>query len=141
MSQDEGISLSVPFSSPGSNTEGARGGSAGSREESGCGDPIPAAGTFWHDSVVSGSISPSILSCPMDSGCLLSTGKYKSRAVTVAYVVNSELTQPHTAENMALHCLKDACDSVGSKLEIIHFGKIDFGETCVLDQFYNAGTR
>uniref|UniRef100_A0A674C5J7 Mitogen-activated protein kinase kinase kinase 5 n=1 Tax=Salmo trutta TaxID=8032 RepID=A0A674C5J7_SALTR len=138
MSQDEGISLSVPFSSPGSNTEGARGGSAGSREESGCGDPIPAAGTFWHDSVVSGSISPSILSCPMDSGCLLSTGKYKSRAVTVAYVVNSELTQLHTAENMALHCLKDACESVGSQLEIIHFGKIDFGETCVLDQFYNA---
>uniref|UniRef100_A0A8C7E0Z3 mitogen-activated protein kinase kinase kinase n=1 Tax=Oncorhynchus kisutch TaxID=8019 RepID=A0A8C7E0Z3_ONCKI len=71
-------------------------------------------------------------------GGLLSTVKCKSRAVTVAYVVNSELTQPHTAENMALHCLKDACDSVGSKLEIIHFGKIDFGETCVLDQFYNA---
>uniref|UniRef100_A0A8C7H071 mitogen-activated protein kinase kinase kinase n=1 Tax=Oncorhynchus kisutch TaxID=8019 RepID=A0A8C7H071_ONCKI len=138
MSQDEGISLSVPSSSPGSNTEGARGGSAGSREERGCGDPIPAAGTFWHDSVVSGSISPSILSCPMDSGCLLSTGKCKSRAVTVAYVVNSELTQLHTAENMALHCLKDACESVGSQLEIIHFGKIDFGETCVLDQFYNA---
>uniref|UniRef100_A0AAZ3QNM0 mitogen-activated protein kinase kinase kinase n=1 Tax=Oncorhynchus tshawytscha TaxID=74940 RepID=A0AAZ3QNM0_ONCTS len=104
----------------------------------GCGDPIPAAGTFWHDSVVSGSISPSILSCPMDSGCLLSTGKCKSRAVTVAYVVNSELTQLHTAENMALHCLKDACESVGSQLEIINFGKIDFGETCVLDQFYNA---
>ncbi|CDQ57491.1 unnamed protein product [Oncorhynchus mykiss] len=39
---------------------------------------------------------------------------------------------------MALHCLKDACESVGSQLEIIHFGKIDFGETCVLDQFYNA---
>uniref|UniRef100_A0AAZ3S157 mitogen-activated protein kinase kinase kinase n=1 Tax=Oncorhynchus tshawytscha TaxID=74940 RepID=A0AAZ3S157_ONCTS len=102
------------------------------------GAPIPDPGTFWHDSVVSGSIIPNILSCPKDSGCLLSTVKCKSRAVTVAYVVNSELTQPHTAENMALHCLKDACDSVGSKLEIIHFGKIDFGETCVLDQFYNA---
>uniref|UniRef100_A0A8C7UR12 mitogen-activated protein kinase kinase kinase n=1 Tax=Oncorhynchus mykiss TaxID=8022 RepID=A0A8C7UR12_ONCMY len=102
------------------------------------GAPIPDAGTFWHDSVVSGSIIPNILSCPKDSGGLLSTVKCKSRAVTVAYVVNSELTQPHTAENMALHCLKDACDSVGSKLEIIHFGKIDFGETCVLDQFYNA---
>uniref|UniRef100_A0A8C7DWY1 mitogen-activated protein kinase kinase kinase n=1 Tax=Oncorhynchus kisutch TaxID=8019 RepID=A0A8C7DWY1_ONCKI len=102
------------------------------------GAPIPDPGTFWHDSVVSGSIIPNILSCPKDSGGLLSTVKCKSRAVTVAYVVNSELTQPHTAENMALHCLKDACDSVGSKLEIIHFGKIDFGETCVLDQFYNA---
>eukprot|EP00063_Salmo_salar_P024925 XP_013999760.1 PREDICTED: mitogen-activated protein kinase kinase kinase 5-like [Salmo salar] len=138
MSQDEGISLSVPSFGPGSGPEGACGDSAGSREESVSGALIPAAGTFWHDSVVSGSIIPNILSCPKDSGGLLSTVKCKSRAVTVAYVVNSELTQPHTAENMALHCLKDACDSVGSKLEIIHFGKIDFGETCVLDQFYNA---
>ncbi|XP_038824029.1 mitogen-activated protein kinase kinase kinase 5-like [Salvelinus namaycush] len=138
MSQDEGISLSVPSFGLGSGPEGACGDSAGSREESVSGAPIPAAGTFWHDSVVSGSIIPNILSCPKDSGGLLSTVKCKSRAVTVAYVVNSELTQPHTAENMALHCLKDACDSVGSKLEIIHFGKIDFGETCVLDQFYNA---
>uniref|UniRef100_A0A674BUC3 mitogen-activated protein kinase kinase kinase n=1 Tax=Salmo trutta TaxID=8032 RepID=A0A674BUC3_SALTR len=138
MSQDEGISLSVPSFGPGSGPEGACRDSAGSREDSVSGAPIPAAGTFWHDSVVSGSIIPNILSCPKDSGGLLSTVKCKSRAVTVAYVVNSELTQPHTAENMALHCLKDACDSVGSKLEIIHFGKIDFGETCVLDQFYNA---
>uniref|UniRef100_A0A4W5MWR4 mitogen-activated protein kinase kinase kinase n=1 Tax=Hucho hucho TaxID=62062 RepID=A0A4W5MWR4_9TELE len=138
MSQDEGISLSVPSFGSGSGPEGACGDSAGSREESVSGAPIPAARTFWHDSVVSGSISPNILSCPKDSGGLLSTVKCKSRAVTVAYVVNSELTQPHTAESMALHCLKDACDSVGSKLEIIHFGKIDFGETCVLDQFYNA---
>uniref|UniRef100_A0A4W5MWU9 mitogen-activated protein kinase kinase kinase n=1 Tax=Hucho hucho TaxID=62062 RepID=A0A4W5MWU9_9TELE len=135
---DEGISLSVPSFGSGSGPEGACGDSAGSREESVSGAPIPAARTFWHDSVVSGSISPNILSCPKDSGGLLSTVKCKSRAVTVAYVVNSELTQPHTAESMALHCLKDACDSVGSKLEIIHFGKIDFGETCVLDQFYNA---
>uniref|UniRef100_A0A8C8CKR5 mitogen-activated protein kinase kinase kinase n=1 Tax=Oncorhynchus tshawytscha TaxID=74940 RepID=A0A8C8CKR5_ONCTS len=141
MSQDEGISLSVPSFGPGSGPGGACGDSAGPREDSVSGAPIPDPGTFWHDSVVSGSIIPNILSCPKDSGCLLSTVKCKSRAVTVAYVVNSELTQPHTAENMALHCLKDACDSVGSKLEIIHFGKIDFGETCVLDQFYNAGTR
>uniref|UniRef100_A0A8C7DPT9 mitogen-activated protein kinase kinase kinase n=1 Tax=Oncorhynchus kisutch TaxID=8019 RepID=A0A8C7DPT9_ONCKI len=138
MSQDEGISLSVPSFGPGSGPGGACGDSAGPREDSVSGAPIPDPGTFWHDSVVSGSIIPNILSCPKDSGGLLSTVKCKSRAVTVAYVVNSELTQPHTAENMALHCLKDACDSVGSKLEIIHFGKIDFGETCVLDQFYNA---
>ncbi|XP_035650258.1 mitogen-activated protein kinase kinase kinase 5-like [Oncorhynchus keta] len=138
MSQDEGISLSVPSFGPGSGPGGACGDSAGPREDSVSGAPIPDPGTFWHNSVVSGSIIPNILSCPKDSGGLLSTVKCKSRAVTVAYVVNSELTQPHTAENMALHCLKDACDSVGSKLEIIHFGKIDFGETCVLDQFYNA---
>uniref|UniRef100_A0A671VFB8 mitogen-activated protein kinase kinase kinase n=1 Tax=Sparus aurata TaxID=8175 RepID=A0A671VFB8_SPAAU len=44
----------------------------------------------------------------------------------------------NNAENMALQCLKDACDTVGSKLETVNFGKLDFGETTVLDSFYNA---
>uniref|UniRef100_A0A8C5BVD5 mitogen-activated protein kinase kinase kinase n=1 Tax=Gadus morhua TaxID=8049 RepID=A0A8C5BVD5_GADMO len=60
------------------------------------------------------------------------------RQVTVAYVINSELSQGSNAENLALRCLKDACDSLGSKLETVHFGKLDFGETLVLDRFYNA---
>uniref|UniRef100_A0A3P8YUR0 mitogen-activated protein kinase kinase kinase n=1 Tax=Esox lucius TaxID=8010 RepID=A0A3P8YUR0_ESOLU len=138
MSQVEGISLSVPSFCPCVNPEGARGCFAGSREEGGNCAPIPAAGTFWHDSAVSGSVSPTVSTCPMDGGGLLSTGKCKNRTVTVVYVMNSELSQTHTAESMALLCLKDACDSIGSKLEIIQFGKIDFGETTVLDQFYNA---
>ncbi|KAL0967360.1 hypothetical protein UPYG_G00251250 [Umbra pygmaea] len=138
MSQDEGISLSVPSFGPCADAEGAHGCCAGSGVESSCGAPIPAAGTFWHDSAVSGSMSPGVSSCHVNSGGLLATGKCKNRTVTVAYVVNSELSQTHTAESMALHCLKDACDTVGSKLEIIQFGKIDFGETSVLDQFYNA---
>ena len=76
----------------------------------------------------------------MDGGGLLSTGKScKSRPVTVAYVVNGEASQQNNAESMALQCLKDACDSVGSKLETVNFGKLDFGETTVLDSFYNAG--
>uniref|UniRef100_A0A671VEV9 mitogen-activated protein kinase kinase kinase n=1 Tax=Sparus aurata TaxID=8175 RepID=A0A671VEV9_SPAAU len=70
---------------------------------------------------------------------LLSTGKSgKSRPVTVAYVVNGEGLHQNNAENMALQCLKDACDTVGSKLETVNFGKLDFGETTVLDSFYNA---
>uniref|UniRef100_A0A671VD32 mitogen-activated protein kinase kinase kinase n=1 Tax=Sparus aurata TaxID=8175 RepID=A0A671VD32_SPAAU len=101
---------------------------------------IPAAGTFWHDSMVSGGgLSPSAVDCPMDGGGLLSTGKSgKSRPVTVAYVVNGEGLHQNNAENMALQCLKDACDTVGSKLETVNFGKLDFGETTVLDSFYNA---
>lgn len=76
----------------------------------------------------------------MDGGGLLSTGKSsKSRPVTVAYVVNGEASQQNNAESMALQCLKDACDTVGSKLETVNFGKLDFGETTVLDSFYNAG--
>uniref|UniRef100_A0A8D0CP38 mitogen-activated protein kinase kinase kinase n=1 Tax=Sander lucioperca TaxID=283035 RepID=A0A8D0CP38_SANLU len=101
---------------------------------------IPAAGTFWQDSVVvGGGHSPTPGSNPMDGGGLLSTGKScKSRPVTVAYVVNGEASQQNNAESMALQCLKDACDTVGSKLETVNFGKLDFGETTVLDSFYNA---
>uniref|UniRef100_A0A3P8RHA8 mitogen-activated protein kinase kinase kinase n=1 Tax=Astatotilapia calliptera TaxID=8154 RepID=A0A3P8RHA8_ASTCA len=101
---------------------------------------IPAAGTFWHDSGAGGGgLSPISGSCPLDTGGLLSTGKScKSRPVTVAYVVNGEASQQNNHESMALQCLKDACESVGSKLETVNFGKLDFGETAVLDRFYNA---
>uniref|UniRef100_A0A8D3ED98 mitogen-activated protein kinase kinase kinase n=1 Tax=Scophthalmus maximus TaxID=52904 RepID=A0A8D3ED98_SCOMX len=86
----------------------------------------------------SGSV-PTSGGCPMDGGGLLSTGKTcKSRPVTVAYVVNGEASQQNNAESMALQCLKDACDAAGSRLETVNFGKLDFGETTVLDSFYNA---
>lgn len=147
MSQDQdAISLSVPCfgacpgrESLGGESSGCSGGGGGG----GCGGSsgIPAAGTFWQDSVVgAGGLSPIPGSCPLDGGGLLSTGKaLKSRPVTVAYVVNGEASQQNNAESMALLCLKDACDTVGSKLETVNFGKLDFGETTVLDRFYNAG--
>uniref|UniRef100_A0A671SXJ8 mitogen-activated protein kinase kinase kinase n=1 Tax=Sinocyclocheilus anshuiensis TaxID=1608454 RepID=A0A671SXJ8_9TELE len=84
------------------------------------------------------SANPGVISLPSDSGTLLTTGKCKSRAVQVAYVRNSETSQSLSPENMALQCLKDACDIVGFKLDIVPFGKLDFGETSVLDHFYNA---
>ncbi|KAM8725752.1 mitogen-activated protein kinase kinase kinase 5 [Acanthopagrus schlegelii] len=143
MSQDQdGISLPVPclgcresLAGEGTSSSGSTGGGGG-----GGASCIPAAGTFWHDSMVSGGgLSPSAGDCPMDGGGLLSTGKSgKSRPVTVAYVVNGEGLHQNNAENMALQCLKDACDTVGSKLETVNFGKLDFGETTVLDSFYNA---
>lgn len=145
MSQDQdGISLPVPclgcresLAGEGTSSSSSGGGGGGGGGAS-C---IPAAGTFWHDSMVSGGgLSPSAVDCPMDGGGLLSTGKSgKSRPVTVAYVVNGEGLHQNNAENMALQCLKDACDTVGSKLETVNFGKLDFGETTVLDSFYNAG--
>ncbi|KAK7133572.1 hypothetical protein R3I94_015452 [Phoxinus phoxinus] len=94
------------------------------------------AGTFWHDPCK--SAHPGVISLPSDCGTLLTTGKCKNRAVTVAYVRNSETSQSQSSENMALQCLKDACDIVGCKLDVIPFGKLDFGETSVLDHFYNA---
>ncbi|KAG1928839.1 mitogen-activated protein kinase kinase kinase 5-like [Pimephales promelas] len=96
------------------------------------------AGTFWHDPSISKSAHPGVISVPSDCGTLLTTGKCKNRAVTVAYVRNSETSQSLSSENMALQCLKDACDIVGCKLDVIPFGKLDFGETSVLDHFYNS---
>lgn len=139
MSQEQdGISLQVPcFACPGRESLGRESTSGG-----GCGDAgIPAAGTLWQDSVLGGGgHNPTAEACPMEGGGLLFTGKScKNRPVTVAYVVNGEASQQNNAESMALQCLKDACDTVGSKLETVNFGKLDFGETTVLDSFYNAG--
>lgn len=139
MSQDQdGISLPVPAigACPGRERPGGESASGG-----GGGGGIPAAGTFWHDSVVSAvALSPTVPGSPVDGGGLLSTGKSsKSRPVTVAYVLNGEASQQNNAESMALQCLRDACDTVGSKLETVNFSKLDFGETTVLDSFYNAG--
>uniref|UniRef100_A0A3B4TUQ9 mitogen-activated protein kinase kinase kinase n=1 Tax=Seriola dumerili TaxID=41447 RepID=A0A3B4TUQ9_SERDU len=145
MSQDQdGISLPVPCFSACPGIESLRGESTSSSSGGGGGgggaSGIPAAGSFWQDSVIgSGGLSPTAGSCPMDGGGLLSTGKScKNRPVTVAYVVNGEASQQNNAESMALQCLKDACDTVGSKLETVNFSKLDFGETTVLDRFYNA---
>lgn len=137
----EGVSLSVPSPSPSVETNDNSGGLLKPHDESGSsgGTIIPAAGTFWQDPTAQMSISPTVLTCTGDGGGLMTTGKSKSRPLTVAYVINTELTQTYTAESMALQCLKAACDIVGCKLEIVNFGKLDFGETSVLDQFYNAG--
>lgn len=143
MNQDQdGISLAVPSFGAGPGRENLSGENTSVNSSGGggaCG--IPAAGTFWHDSGAGGGgLSPISGSCPLDTGGLLSTGKScKSRPVTVAYVVNGEASQQNNHESMALQCLKDACESVGSKLETVNFGKLDFGETAVLDRFYNAG--
>uniref|UniRef100_A0A8C1AHJ5 mitogen-activated protein kinase kinase kinase n=1 Tax=Cyprinus carpio carpio TaxID=630221 RepID=A0A8C1AHJ5_CYPCA len=98
----------------------------------------PGAGIFWQDPCGYKSAHIGVISLPSDSGTLLTTVKCKNRAVQVSYVRNSETSQPLSPENMALQCLKDACDTVGFKLDIIPFGKLDFGETSVLDHFYNA---
>uniref|UniRef100_A0A8D3D3G7 mitogen-activated protein kinase kinase kinase n=1 Tax=Scophthalmus maximus TaxID=52904 RepID=A0A8D3D3G7_SCOMX len=150
MSQEHGgISLQVPSligACPGKERSVGESviNSSGAGDGGGGGSAVPAAGTFWQDSVVSGGgggggYSPTSGGCPMDGGGLLSTGKTcKSRPVTVAYVVNGEASQQNNAESMALQCLKDACDAAGSRLETVNFGKLDFGETTVLDSFYNA---
>lgn len=134
----DGISFPVPSFGPGREAAAASG-----EHSSGGGAGIPAAGTFWQDPLFvpgSGGLSPTPEDGPLEGGGLLSTCKSgKSRPVTVAYVVNGEASPQNNAESMALQCLKDACERVGSKLDTVNFGKLDFGETTVLDRFYNAG--
>ncbi|XP_064412123.1 mitogen-activated protein kinase kinase kinase 5 isoform X2 [Latimeria chalumnae] len=85
--------------------------------------PVPA-GTYWQDQGAQG-------------GEPLLAVVQKSRPTTVVYVIN-ELTPMQAAENLALQCLQEACESQGATLERVHFGKLDFGETAGLDCFYNA---
>lgn len=144
MNQDqEGISFPVPSFGTGPDRQAVSGEHSSSNSAGGGGNVcgIPAAGTFWQDPLVGGSgHSPTSGDTPVEAGGLLSAGKSnKSRPVTVAYVVNGEPSQQSNAESMALQCLKDACDRVGSKLDTVNFSKLDFGETTVLDRFYNAG--
>uniref|UniRef100_A0A4W4HFD6 mitogen-activated protein kinase kinase kinase n=1 Tax=Electrophorus electricus TaxID=8005 RepID=A0A4W4HFD6_ELEEL len=136
----EVISLSVPSLEESTDAESCGGALCHCRESGlNSSSAIPAAGTFWQDPAAGSSVTTTgVISCSGDSGSLLTTGKCKNRNVTVVYVMNSEMNQPQSAESMALQCLKDACEIVGSKLEIVLFGKLDFGETLVLDQFYNA---
>ncbi|KAK1170829.1 mitogen-activated protein kinase kinase kinase 5-like [Acipenser oxyrinchus oxyrinchus] len=136
MSHDiEGITFSVPSFWPSTGDGISESACSCGDSESNNANTVAAAGTYWQDPTASGS--PTTLNCPKTSGGLLTVGKTKNRAITVAYVIN-ETTQMHAAENMALQCLKEACDNGGTTLEILHFGKLDFGETKVLDRFYNA---
>ncbi|TSL47571.1 Mitogen-activated protein kinase kinase kinase 5 [Bagarius yarrelli] len=102
---------------------------------------IPAAGEFWNVPALVSGVSAGSESCQdggSNGGCvggLSNPGACKNRAASVAYVLNSE---SGPAESAALQCLKDACDAAACRLDVVHFGKLDFGETAVLDQFYNA---
>ncbi|CAJ0916092.1 unnamed protein product [Ranitomeya imitator] len=61
-----------------------------------------------------------------------------SRSITVVYVINEGTSGLQACESAALHSLQEACESQGARLETLQFGKLDFGETTVLDRFYNA---
>lgn len=150
----EGITFSVPpFASAGFCTipEGGscrRGGGAATAAE---GEPSqlplppqppPPPGSFWN---VESAAAPGT-GCPATTpGSSATRGRGNSgsgggRRTTVAYVINeASQGQLVVAESEALQSLREACEVVGATLETLHFGKLDFGETAVLDRFYNAG--
>ncbi|XP_075710143.1 mitogen-activated protein kinase kinase kinase 15 [Rhinoderma darwinii] len=64
----------------------------------------------------------------------------KQRSLRVVYVLNDSMkaAMGGSPESGALHCLRRACDSEGAQLTSVNFGELDFGETEVLDTFYDA---
>ncbi|XP_048349058.1 mitogen-activated protein kinase kinase kinase 15 isoform X2 [Sphaerodactylus townsendi] len=60
----------------------------------------------------------------------------RQRCLRAVYVLNDH--NPKGAEAGALQCLVRACAAEGAHLATVNFGELDFGETAVLDVFYDA---
>ncbi|CAK6446624.1 unnamed protein product [Pipistrellus nathusii] len=146
----EGITFSVPpLAHSGlcalAESGGCCGGAAAAAEGEGDQLPPPPAGSFWNVESAAAAPGPgcpaaaaaagsSAVRCRGNSG-----GGGGGRRTTVAYVINEESQgQQVGSEAEALQSLREACETVGATLETLHFGKLDFGETSVLDRFYNA---
>lgn len=144
----EGITFSVPPLAPSglcALAEGGgcwRGGVAAGAEGAESQLPPPPPGSFWNVESAAASVSggPTAASGSSAVRCRGNSGGGGGRRTTVAYVINEESQgQQVVSETEALQSLREACETVGAALETLHFGKLDFGETTVLDRFYNAG--
>ncbi|MCJ8745899.1 hypothetical protein PDJAM_G00135740 [Pangasius djambal] len=64
----------------------------------------------------------------------------KQRSLRAVYVLNDGLkaVAANSPESGALQCLQRACDAESAILTTVTFGRLDFGETSVLDTFYDA---
>ncbi|XP_066555150.1 mitogen-activated protein kinase kinase kinase 15 isoform X1 [Amia ocellicauda] len=64
----------------------------------------------------------------------------KQRSLRAVYVLNDGLkaVAANSPESGALQCLQRACDAESAILTTLTFGRLDFGETTVLDTFYDA---
>lgn len=136
----EGITFSVPPFAEGGSYR--RGGAATAAEGEENQLPPPPPGSFWNveSAAAPGAGCPSATSGSSATRCRGNSGGGGGRRTTVAYVINeASQGQLVVAESEALQCLREACETVGAALETLHFGKLDFGETAVLDRFYNAG--
>ncbi|XP_072370234.1 mitogen-activated protein kinase kinase kinase 15 isoform X2 [Scyliorhinus torazame] len=69
--------------------------------------------------------------------CSVISAVARCRSLRAVCVLN-ETAKPHSTEWGALQCLERACRGQGAHLLTLPFGKLDFGETPVLDFFYNA---
>lgn len=66
----------------------------------------------------------------------------RQRSLRAVYVLNDTPkggSGARSPEAGALMCLVRACEAEGAQLATVNFGELDFGETAVLDAFYDAG--
>ncbi|XP_027458732.1 mitogen-activated protein kinase kinase kinase 5 isoform X2 [Zalophus californianus] len=135
----EGITFSVPPFAEGGSCR--RGGAAVAAEDEESQLPPPPPGSFWNveTAAAPGTGCPAATSGSSATRCRGNSSSGGGRRTTVAYVINeASQGQLVVAESEALQSLREACETVGATLETLHFGKLDFGETTVLDRFYNA---
>ncbi|XP_077672686.1 mitogen-activated protein kinase kinase kinase 15 isoform X2 [Eretmochelys imbricata] len=62
----------------------------------------------------------------------------RQRSLRAVYVLNDSPGAGAGAAAGALQCLVRACEAQGAQLTTVNFGELDFGETAVLDAFYDA---
>lgn len=91
-----------------------------------------SAGSLWQDSLVMAQSANSSVKHVVSP-------RSRTRAISVAYIVNEDPSVAQTEENLSLTCLGDACADVHASLNTIAFERISLGTTDVLDGFYNAG--
>uniref|UniRef100_A0A4W6C1K0 mitogen-activated protein kinase kinase kinase n=1 Tax=Lates calcarifer TaxID=8187 RepID=A0A4W6C1K0_LATCA len=95
-------------------------------------DPVwVSAGSLWQDALA-------IELSASSSGKQIVSPRSRTRAVSVAYIVNEDASVPQTEENLSLKCLKEACADVHAVFKSISFDRISLGTTDILDSFYNA---
>uniref|UniRef100_A0A4W6C9X7 mitogen-activated protein kinase kinase kinase n=1 Tax=Lates calcarifer TaxID=8187 RepID=A0A4W6C9X7_LATCA len=90
-----------------------------------------SAGSLWQDALA-------IELSASSSGKQIVSPRSRTRAVSVAYIVNEDASVPQTEENLSLKCLKEACADVHAVFKSISFDRISLGTTDILDSFYNA---
>lgn len=98
-------------------------------------DPVwvsAGAGSLWQDALAM-ELSAS------GSGKQVVSPRSRTRAVSVAYIVNEDASVPQTEENLSLKCLKEACADAHAVFKTISFERISLGTADILDSFYNAG--
>lgn len=82
--------------------------------------------------------------CPPEAaaGVEAAEGAPRARCLRAVYVLNEPPkggAGARSPEAGARQCLLRACEAEGAQLGTVNFGELDFGETAVLDAFYDAG--